>query len=94
MPDPGLTTVFTPSGQRIDRFSDASIQAAAQAVLASIPPDKQAVLLGMTMTQDDGGKPVYNAALAIRVGRGWTIAAAYQKQWKTQGAGVWVGWTP
>jgi len=94
MPDPGLTTVFTPGGQRIDRFSDASIQAAANAVLANIPVGTNGVLLGVTATQEDGQHPVYNAAFAVRVKDDWTVAIAYHKEWKTQGAGVWIGWSP
>lgn len=90
MPDPGLISTYI-NGQRIDRFADNSIQAAAQAVLANIPVDHNGVLLGVTMTEDSGQNPVYNAAIAFRIEGGWTIAAAYQKTWTNQGLGVWVG---
>jgi len=93
MPDPGLVTTYL-NGQRIDRFADSSIQAAAAAVLANIPVGTNGILLGVTATQEDGQHPVYNAAFAVRVKDDWTVAIAYHKEWKTQGVGVWVGWSP
>ena len=90
MPDPGLISTYL-NGQRIDRFADNSIQAAANAVLSAIPVGTNGLLLGVNMMQEDGQHPVYNAAFAFRSEVGWTVTMAGRKDWKNLGVGVWVG---